>query len=632
MPETAADLLTRHGIKLESTAPGRHYTTCPNCSTTRKPGNQNKKTLGVTINAAGAHWGCNHCGWTGPEKGSGNGRGGDNLITYDYEDASGKVVFQKVRACDKHGKKFFWLRRPDDHGGWIKGVKGVDTSLIYRKPDVIEAMALDRTILVVEGEKDCDKLWSLGVPATCNAHGAPDVIKNPHPAPKWKKEHSEQLRGADLVIVPDNDPSGRYHADSAASASRDIAKRVRLLDFAEHWPTIPKGGDVSDYLDAGHGREQLDALINKAPDCLPQADDEPRTATHSKNLLAYDEMIRLTPPAWLVTNVLPQGGTAVLFGESNSYKSFIAIDLACCVALGIPWHGNEAKQGNVIYVASDAPYGVATQRIPAWMAHHKIAPEKRGGIFLRPVPPLLDDPQSLATFQADIASVQPVPLIVYDVLAGTMKGSEKETDVIAAWVRVIGEIEAKFQCTQLFVTHSPYSDAGRIRGGTHLWGSFGSRLKAAGDSERRTTVLRVDRHKDHDAVGLHWGFKLDVTGIDELPEHTSLVPVADDDVTTKPKGKKLTGAADEALRSFKYALAEGVGRKPGSTSDHIPMNVVVLTVDLWRRYFDKLTATKGGDDAKRKRFDRGGERLLELGLAAKWGEEWWLTTQGSAVS
>ena len=157
---TAADLLTRHGIKLERIAPGRHYTTCPRCSATRKLANQNRKTLGVTINGDGAHWGCNHCGWTGPEKGSGNGRGGDNLITYDYQDDSGVVQFQKVRAYDKDGKKFFWLRRPDGHGGWIKGTKGVDTSLIYRKPEVIEAMALDRIILVVEGEKDCDRLWS----------------------------------------------------------------------------------------------------------------------------------------------------------------------------------------------------------------------------------------------------------------------------------------------------------------------------------------------------------------------------------------------------------------------------------------------------------------------------------------
>ena len=36
----------------------------------------------------------------------------------------------------------------------------------------------------------------------------------------------------------------------------------------------------------------------------------------------------------------------------------------------------------------------------------------------------------------------------------------------------------------------------------------------------------------------------------------------------------------------------------------------VLTADLWRRYFDKLTTSQGTADAKRKRFERGTERLV----------------------
>ena len=120
-------------------------------------------------------------------------------------------------------------------------------------------MALDRTIFVVEGEKDVDKLWAIGVPATCNAHGASEPDKKP----KWQRAHSEQLRGADIVIIPDNDPQGRAHAEAAASLSHGIAKRVRLLDLAKHWPADPDGGDISDWLAAGHNREELDALIEK---------------------------------------------------------------------------------------------------------------------------------------------------------------------------------------------------------------------------------------------------------------------------------------------------------------------------------------------------------------------------------
>jgi hypothetical protein len=355
-----------------------------------------------------------------------------------------------------------------------------------------------------------------------------------------------------------------------------------------------------------------------------RSDAEP----HSKNLLSYSEMVQLRPPVWRIDNVLPEGASAVLFGESNSFKSFLAIDLACSIALGIPWHGQNVTPGHALYVASESAHGIATKRVPAWMARHEIHPDQRRGIFLRSAPPLLDDPDSLKIFITDILSVHPLAAIFYDVLAGTMKGSEKDTDVIAAWVRIVAEIAAQFEVTQLFVTHSPYSDSGRIRGGTHLWGSFDTRLKADGDREKRTTVLSVERHKDHDSVGLRWGFKLEITNIDEFPGQTSLVPVREDE-PARSRNTRLSDTAEEALRAFKYALTEGAGQKVGNP--HVPAGVDVLPVALWRLYFDKLTTFQGSADAQRKRFDRGIKRLVDIHLVAKWDDHWWLTDAGRAV-
>jgi hypothetical protein len=62
---SAADILADFGIRLKSSAPGRYYSTCPECSHTRKTPNQKLQCLGVTIASAGVKFGCNHCGWTG---------------------------------------------------------------------------------------------------------------------------------------------------------------------------------------------------------------------------------------------------------------------------------------------------------------------------------------------------------------------------------------------------------------------------------------------------------------------------------------------------------------------------------------------------------------------------------------
>ena len=262
-------LFAANRIPLKDLSPGRHYTTCPQCSGTRTRAHQTLKCLGVTIEAdASVRWGCNHCGWTGPEKGNGagNGASGQPLTTYEYRDAAGVIRFRKVRNSPGREPRF-WLQQPDGNGGWRKGTAGVDTGLLYRVNEVAQAIAAGRVICVAEGEKDADSLWRLGFAATCSAHGAHDATKRQKP--KWYASHSAQLRGADLVVFNDNDAAGYEHADTTCNLSIGVARRMRRLDLKLAWPAIPKGGDVSDWLAAGHRREELVALIDAAPDYTP---------------------------------------------------------------------------------------------------------------------------------------------------------------------------------------------------------------------------------------------------------------------------------------------------------------------------------------------------------------------------
>jgi hypothetical protein len=256
---SAAELLANYNIRLESSEPGRHYTTCPQCSPKRKPANRSKACLGVTIENDGkVRFGCNHCDFTGPEKGNGNGRAFE--ATYDYTARDGALLFQKVRFPP--GAKNRFVCRRLEGGQWVWNLRGIQLKPLYRLPEISTAIEAGRVVLLVEGEKDAESCWRVGLAATCNFDGASDAGKKP----KWRTEYSEALRGADLVIVPDNDEPGRAHAAAIAQMSAGVAKRVRILDLAKPWPDCPKGGDISDWLAAGHTREQLDALIASAPD------------------------------------------------------------------------------------------------------------------------------------------------------------------------------------------------------------------------------------------------------------------------------------------------------------------------------------------------------------------------------
>jgi hypothetical protein len=337
----AAAQLREEGIVLKDTRPGRHYTTCPKCSAKRKGAHQHFKVLGVTVEHDGAHWGCNHCGWTGAVKtGKPNGAGKpDPNIYYDYADENGELLFQKVRFPNKD----FRQRKPDGKGGWIWKL-GDTRKVIYRLPQVNEAISAGYSIVCVEGEKDADNLWKIGVPATCN----PDGAAEPGQKPKWRPEYSEMLRGADIVVMGDHDDAGRAHAEATAKACTGIAARVRMLDIARHWSDCPKGGDVSDWLKAGHTREQLDALVGKAPD-FGKTPDAPKIVLTLPEFLAG--FIR---PDYLVDGLMQRHFFYSLTGNTGDGKTAIALLLAAYVAMGGQRLGtHEVEHGRVVYIAKE---------------------------------------------------------------------------------------------------------------------------------------------------------------------------------------------------------------------------------------------------------------------------------------
>jgi hypothetical protein len=181
------------------------------------------------------------------------------VATYDYRDEAGELLFQVVR----YEPKDFRQRRPDGQGGWTWRVKGV-RQVPYRLFE-LRANAVDDLVLVVEGEKDVDRLASLGFVATCNAGGAN----------KWPEELNGQFQGLTVYILPDNDDAGRSHAEKVAANLRGVAASIRIVTL----PGLGKGGDVSEWLAAGGDPQQLVALCQAAPLWEPapleQASEQP---------------------------------------------------------------------------------------------------------------------------------------------------------------------------------------------------------------------------------------------------------------------------------------------------------------------------------------------------------------------
>lgn len=187
-----------------------------------------------------------------------NAKGRDTLgklvRVYDYVDADGALVFQVCRFNPKD----FRQRQPKQNGGWQWNLRGIEP-VLYHLPALIEAIALGRTVYLVEGEKDAECLHHLGAIATTAPGGAS------RGQGKWRPSYTVTLTGAHVVYLPDNDAAGRGQSVRIANELVTSAASVTIVPL----PGLPLKGDVSDFIANGGTLADIEAATQTTAPVKP---------------------------------------------------------------------------------------------------------------------------------------------------------------------------------------------------------------------------------------------------------------------------------------------------------------------------------------------------------------------------
>lgn len=271
------------------------------------------------------------------------------------------------------------------------------------------------------------------------------------------------------------------------------------------------------------------------PDYVMNYQETPVTALSATEtaepfkVLTLAQMKNRPPLSWLVDGWVHEGEPGYIAGAPGNGKTLIALDMACCVALGLAWHGHEVKQGHVVYVAAESVGGLPA-RISAWeRLNNQDYPSKLDGhiTFLDGAPQLLD-----RTHVDKIIAVvreQAAVLVLLDTQARMTVGVDEDKAVaMGPVIAAVGRIVRETGATVLALHHTPKGAAG-LRGSGAQLGAADTVIMVSMDGLRLsvTTELGVGG-KQKDGEPRTEGFTVKqaagsvavATGLSALPKST----------------------------------------------------------------------------------------------------------------
>jgi hypothetical protein len=225
------------------------------------------------------------------------------------------------------------------------------------------------------------------------------------------------------------------------------------------------------------------------------------------------EFVGRKPPGWIVKDVIPRADVILIFGESGSGKSFVALDMLAAICRGIEWRGKRTRQGPVLYVAAEGASGFRN-RVHAYCLHNGVDPKDLPLHVVDGAPNLLQTADALEIVRTARA-VGPLAAIVVDTLAQTTPGAnENAGEDMGKALAHCKNIRRATGAPVILIHHAGKDLARGARG----W----SGIKAAADAEIEISktaagrAIRLTKQKDGED-GLVWGFELEQIqiGIDE---------------------------------------------------------------------------------------------------------------------
>gem|GEM_PF-4844822 len=219
---------------------------------------------------------------------------------------------------------------------------------------------------------------------------------------------------------------------------------------------------------------------------------------NSKDLAA-----RRGPPKWVIKGMLQEDARLLIWGKSMSFKSFIAIELAVCLASGKDFFGYQVKQtGPVVYVAGEGAGGLQ-RRFDACCKKHNLRLEDlplyfNSGTKDLKNPVIVKDTKVLADLAFEEHGQFPV-MYFFDTYNTSSSADENSASDFAIINQNLGEI-MKYQKCSVAIIHHPGKDGKTFRGSSALHNGMDTEFMVERQEGTQLSTITNKKQKDQELI------------------------------------------------------------------------------------------------------------------------------------
>lgn len=179
------------------------------------------------------------------------------------------------------------------------------------------------------------------------------------------------------------------------------------------------------------------------------------------------------PLVWTVKGLIPSDSLGVFIGAPKSFKSYAALDLACRVATGTPYHGRKTVQGPVVYMVGEGQ-AATLDRLDAWSRKNDVAITSDTPLYVSGGAVNMHDPNSIKTVANVIDQLETPPaLVIIDTLARHYGKDENSTEDMNAFANTVDTVvRARYGAAVVLVHHTGHDNKQRGRGSSVLLGAL----------------------------------------------------------------------------------------------------------------------------------------------------------------